>query len=719
MKMFFKNKVAFLVFSVLFYFTFLSYVIDSEVTLVKNQKKNHLSNETSPYLIQHSDNPVDWYPWGSKALNKAKKDDKPLIISIGYSSCHWCHVMEKECFENDEVAEIMNKYFISIKVDREERPDIDNIYMNASQIMTGSGGWPLNIVALPNGEPFFAGTYFPKDRWMSVLKKIAMYWESDRKKLENISESVSKGIRAYGKLEMDKKENGISRLFMDKMYRNIAKRFDWKNGGFSGSPKFPLPSTLEFIMTYYYRTKSKNAISFIETTLRKMAFGGIYDQVGGGFSRYSTDRYWKVPHFEKMLYDNAQLLTIYSNAFKLTGKSLFREVVYGIAEFIEHEMVFYDKKEGYTAFYSSLDADSEGKEGKFYTWSSDELKEPMGEDHELIKKYFNISENGNWENGKNILYRTESDKIFSKNNKISIEELKKKVNKFKQNLISLRKKRISPSLDNKIVTSWNALMIRGYIDAYKAFGEKKFLVKAIEGIKFIKSKMISEDHRISRIYNVKSKNSSINGFLDDYSFTADALISLYSVTFNEDLLEDASGLIKYCLKHFYDKNSGMFNFTSDLDSELIMKNIELTDNVIPSSNSVLAINILYLGEIFYNDEYVKLSHKMMDNISGNVSSNPMFFSKWGVLADMISGNISEAVFTGKKASKNAQVLWKKFIPGLVLAGSLTNSNLAILKDRIIAGSSMIYICKNRSCRLPVTDAEKALKILEEINTEKN
>ncbi|MFW5701158.1 MAG: thioredoxin domain-containing protein [Cyclobacteriaceae bacterium] len=432
-------------------------------TNIGQEKANHLINENSPYLLMHAKNPVDWYPWGQEGLDKAKKENKLLIISIGYSACHWCHVMEKESFSDDEVAKVMNEQFISIKVDREEHPDVDQVYMDAALLVNGTGGWPLNAIALPDGRPVFAGTYYPKNQWMYVLQELTNLFKNNPAKLEEQAIALTQGIQLHEKFAIKENDENVSREELDNIVHNILKNVDFQFGGHDVAPKFPIPVAYEFLLEYAYYTKNEKALEAVEITLKNMAWGGIYDQIGGGFARYSVDKYWIVPHFEKMLYDNAQLLSLYANAFLVSGKELYRQIVHQTAEFIKRELT--DPRGG---FYSSIDADSEGEEGKYYSWTKKEFTDILEEDAELVADYYNISGKGNWEAGKNTLYKDEDDEKFAKKWNMPLSSLKKIISTANEKLFKVREKRVKPARDTKIITAWNGLMISAFIKTYQA-----------------------------------------------------------------------------------------------------------------------------------------------------------------------------------------------------------------------------------------------------------
>ena len=573
----------------------------------EHKHTNHLINESSPYLLQHAHNPVDWYPWGEEALEKAKEENKLIIVSIGYSACHWCHVMEHESFEDEEVAEFMNEHFVSIKVDREERPDIDQVYMNAVQLINGRGGWPLNCVALPDGRVIYGDSYFPKESWLDVLGQVVTFVKEKPDEAERIATQITNGIKSSSNIVANTDIVEYSKEDLDESFKNWKNSIDFIEGGSKGAPKFPLPVQYQYLLQYNYISSNVESLKAVNITLSKMADGGIYDQVGGGFARYSVDKFWKVPHFEKMLYDNAQLVSLYSVAYQQSKISKYRHVVVETLEFIGREMTSPDG-----GFYSALDADSEGEEGKFYVWTKKEIDQLLGARSEIFCDYYNVSDYGNWEQGNNILLIKELPNAIANKFNISEDKLSEIIKDSKQILLQAREGRVRPGLDDKILTSWNALMLKGYIDAYRVFNDDKYLEQALQSANFINDKMKQTDNRLLR--NYKGGKSSINAFLDDYAFTIDAFIALYQVTFDERWLNDANYLLKYTLKHFFDKKSGMFYYTSDLDPDLIARKIEINDNVIPASNSQMAKNLYVLGHYFYDYEYIIKAKVMLNNV---------------------------------------------------------------------------------------------------------
>ncbi len=668
----------------------------------KEQKyTNELINESSPYLLQHAHNPVNWYPWGNEALNKAKEQNKLILISIGYAACHWCHVMEHESFENEEVANIMNDNFICIKVDREERPDIDQIYMNAVQLISGRGGWPLNCFALPDGRPIYGGTYFPAQNWMDLMNRVVDLYEDNLKELQKQAQELTEGVRATELVELNPEKPDFLSLDLDRTFTNFEKYIDKENGGSQGAPKFPMPVGYEFLLHYCYFMQQEEALDAVELTLIKMAYGGIYDQVGGGFARYSTDAIWKVPHFEKMLYDNGQLVSLYSSAYQLTKNPIYKKVVEETLGFIKRELT---SKEG--GFYSSLDADSEGEEGKFYVWKEEEIKALMGQDANLIMDYYNVGADGFWEHGVNILLKNESDERFAKRNKLSLEELEEKVNTAKELLLKEREKRIRPGLDDKILTSWNGLMLVGYVKAYNVFGDKSYLKAALKNADFICSKLMDGDYRLSR--NYKNSKVSINGFLDDYAFTIQGFISLYQATFDSEWLKKAEGLLKYANKHFYDEKSGMYYYTSDEDPALIARKMEVSDNVIPSSNSEMAKNLFLIGRYTFNEKYIEMSKTMANNVKESAINGASYYGNWAVLMSWLSGETYDVSIVGKDCEKLRKQINEHYLPNVFLSGGMEEGDNSLLQGKLVAGKTIIYVCQDKACQLPVSRVDEML-----------
>ena len=671
--------------------------------MAENKRQgNHLMGQSSPYLLQHAYNPVEWYPWGEEALEKAKKENKMLIISIGYAACHWCHVMEHESFEDDSVAAIMNEHFINIKVDREERPDIDDVYMTACHLASGgSCGWPLNAFALPDGRPVWAGTYFPKDRWVKILEQFNDLFTNDLARLERSAEGITQGIAAYGGVEVNTTDEQITDGMVSDVTQAFLENIDLVDGGTQGAPKFPMPNNYEYLLHAYALTENQQVLDAVEVTLDKMAAGGIYDHLGGGFARYSVDPYWKVPHFEKMLYDNGQLLSLYSDAYRLTAKERYLDVAVETADFMIREM-----KDPSGGYYSSYDADSEGEEGTFYIWSNSELDEILGSDAQIFKDFFSCSDSGNWE-GKNILYHTEEASTFADANNIQLDELKNTLETSKDKLFNVRALREKPGLDDKVLTSWNGLAMSGLISVYKATLDQKYLDAAIETAEFISNKMIDGDHRISR--NYKNGVVSINGFLDDYANAIQAYIQLYEQTFNVKWLDTAKKLMFYAVDHFSNDDNNMFYYTSDIDPPLVARKTDYTDNVIPGSNSVMAHNLLKLGSLYGNNTWVKRSEMMLNNLLPVIvaARQPGFYSNWCRLMLLVKEAPFEVAIMGAGASQLKLDMDQSFIPHAYYMGG-TSEHLPLLENKL-QDEDMIYVCKNKVCKFPVKTAEAAIE----------
>ena len=658
---------------------------------------NKLINESSPYLLQHAHNPVEWYPWGDEAFEKAEKENKLVLISIGYSACHWCHVMEHESFEDSLTAEMMNKNFINIKVDREERPDVDQVYMNAVQLMTGSGGWPLNCFALPDGRPVYGGTYFPKDKWQQTLTSLQGLKENDPIKLEEYAKNLTAGIQQSELITRNEDPLETKVEFLAQKVNEWSKYWDRKKGGPNRAPKFPLPNNYQFLLEYAFLSGDQESMDFVSTTLDQMARGGIYDQIGGGFARYSTDELWKAPHFEKMLYDNAQLVSLYSQAFTATQNPRYKKIVQETLAFIKRELT---NKNG--GFYSALDADSEGEEGKFYVWKKEELKEALTpEEFELAKEFYNVNNKGLWEHGNYILLMGEnSDHMLTEDSTLG-----NKLELIKSKLLARRETRIRPGLDDKILTSWNMLMIEAYLDAYIALEDEQYLKVAEQQMKFIFTNLITEDEGLFHLH--KDGKSSINGYLEDYAFTISALLKMYQSTFDESYISQAESLMNYTVKHFLDEESGMFWFKSNKDEQLIAKKQENSDNVIPASNSVMAHNLFILSKLTYNQEFEKTGKQMLSNILPHIEYGQSY-SNWLRLYLYETYPFYEIAATGKNFRALTIELRKTYIPNKLILGAEKKSDLPLLENKFFEEET-IFVCQNKTCQLPVNLVTDALK----------
>ena len=670
----------------------------------KSLHTNQLIHETSPYLLQHAHNPVNWYPWGETALKKAREEEKLIIISIGYSACHWCHVMERESFENDAVAEFMNNHFVSIKVDREERPDIDQVYMNAVQLLSGRGGWPLNCLALPDGRPIYGGTYFPKEQWMDMLKQVHTYVKENPEGTEEMANRLTHGIRSQEAIYTAESADPYNLEDLEEIFENWKHQVDFEMGGSRGAPKFPLPSGHRYLLFHHYLTGDKEALRAVKVTLDKMAHGGIFDQIGGGFARYSVDATWKVPHFEKMLYDNAQLVSLYSEAYRSTGLDVYRKVAEETVTFVIREL---RSPEG--AFWSALDADSEGEEGKYYVWTSQELKDLLGDDAAPIMDYFGATGAGNWEKGVNILLRNDEPGKIAARHGISLEELELKVSNARVKLLAEREKRVRPGLDDKILASWNAMMISGLVEAYKSSGKKYHLDSAVKTAGFILEKMQTSEGGLFRSY--KEGKATIHAFLDDYAFFIASLISLYQVTFDEKWLISAKQFTEYVISHFHDKNTGMLFYTSDQDPELIARKMEVTDNVIPAASSEMAKNLFLLGHYFEKQTFVEMAKKMLDNVREHARDGAMYYSNWDVLMAWFAKEPYEVAITGPDAGGIREKFHRQYLPDVILMGGQKESTLPLLKSKFVQGKTMIYVCEQKTCRKPTEDFDEAMNMI--------
>ena len=678
----------------------------------KHRFTNSLISESSPYLLQHAHNPVNWLVWDEKAFVKAKTENKLILVSIGYSACHWCHVMEHESFEDEAIAKMMNDLFVCVKVDREERPDVDQVYMSAVQLMTGRGGWPLNCFILPDGRPLYGGTYFPKQQWTEVLTNLAMLWKSDAEKCFQYANELTLGIKQEDKIIIDPTKADFTIETLDQSVEKWKLRFDNTEGGPNRAPKFPLPNNYQFLLRYSFFKNDAIILNHVLLTLDKMANGGIYDQIGGGFARYSTDVLWKVPHFEKMLYDNSALISLYSEAFQLTKKQLYKDVVFESLGFIARELTAVNG-----AFYAALDADSEGVEGKYYVWTEEELKIILGEDFNWFADYYNVNSFGYWEDSNFILLRRDDEKLVADRNGMSVEYLRERNLEVKTVLLAQREKRIRPGTDDKIITSWNAMMLKAYSDAYDVFGEQDFLLAALKCARFIRAVQLRSDgglfHTWSARFSLDPINgkSSINGFLDDYAFTIDALITLYQSTFDEEWLLLSKNLTEYVFKHFSDEHSPMFFYTSDDDPKLITRKIELSDNVIPASNAVMAKNLFYLGHLTGNLAWIEFSASMLRAMKKEILGYGAGYSNWMMLQLHFVFPFRELAIVGKSVDKTKELLRKHYLPNQIFAGSLGVSDLPLLQHRYVEGLTLIYICENQSCQMPMENVADVIKQL--------
>lgn len=664
---------------------------------------NDLHLETSPYLLQHAENPVHWKAWNENVLATAAEKNTLIIISIGYSACHWCHVMEHESFENDEVASVMNKNFINIKVDREERPDVDAVYMKAVQIMTNRGGWPLNVVALPDGRPVWGGTYFRKEEWISTLNQLKDLYVKHPKKMIDYAEKLHLGIESLNAIEIKNSKSDFDLSLIENLVSKWSKSFDLEFGGMARAPKFMMPNNYQFLLRFAYQNKDEKLLDFVNLTLTKMAYGGLFDTVDGGFSRYAVDWKWHVPHFEKMLYDNGQMVSLYAEAYKLTKNPLYKKVIEKTLNFVNRSL-----KNLENGFYSALDADSLNEkqhleEGAFYVWKKAELQDILQDDFELFSQVFNINEFGFWEHDNYVLIQNESLENISKQNHLSLEDLISQKENWEKLLFIAREKRSKPRLDDKTLTSWNAIMTKGFIDAYKALQNEEYLAIALKNAEFIIKNIWSGSGNL--FHNYKNGKATINGYLEDYCFVIEVFISIFEVTLDEKWLLNAKQLTDYCFEHFYNNQKQLFAFASDLDKALITQHFEVEDNVIPASNSVMANNLYRLNLYFDNGYYEQTLDKMIQNIIPNIDY-PSAFSNWlNVYLNYAQEN-KELVISGPNSMDFCNEIHRNYYPNIVVVGSKNASALPIFKNRFVEHETTFYLCQNKACELPTTEFEK-------------
>jgi uncharacterized protein YyaL (SSP411 family) len=673
--------------------------------LLSQVMENKLANEKSLYLKQHATNPVDWFPWSDDALETAQKFDKLLLISVGYSSCHWCHVMEEESFTDDEVANVMNGNFINIKVDREERPDLDEIYMKALVLMTGSGGWPMNIIALPDGTPIWGGTYVPKNQWIQVLNQVSGFYNTRKDDVLEYAKSVKEGVQKEGLVKAAPRDDVYNSELQIDLAKKAFKYADKVNGGIGSGQKFPLPSMLNFFMRYSNEYNSKEMKEFVFNSLIQISRGGINDRIDGGFHRYTVDNSWHIPHFEKMLYDNAQLLSVYSNGYKLFKEDRFLKELHNIYNFLDSKMTGDNG-----LIFSSISADtnySNGtkSEGDFYVWKADELKNILKKDFDWVSEYYNINQKGYWEKDNYVFYQTISDAEFASKLGISLAEFEKKLSKVNLSIRKEREKRVHPIIDNKIIFSWNALTIRGLVDSYKITKDQKFLTKAL----VINNSLVKHMINKNIIQHTNSNFSSVL-FLEDYSYYIDALIGLYEVTFDQKFLNFADQLTVFTNEKFKELN-GFYRFSTNQQTLFADSLIDLVDGVTPSANSVMNFNLFRLGHYYGNKEYLLQSKEMINNISDNLNDRVTDHLLWLNNSHNYSQKFYELAISGKNATSKANELMEKYLPNALIAASNTKSDLYLLKDRYFDDETYIYVCVDNTCKFPVTTAPEAIKLM--------
>jgi len=693
------------------------------------QYTNRLARETSPYLLQHAHNPVDWYPWGEEALQRAREENKPILVSIGYAACHWCHVMERESFENEDTARFMNENFINIKVDREERPDLDHIYMDAVQAITGSGGWPLNVFLTPDGKPFYGGTYFPprpvhnRSSWKDVLSAIDTSFREKREQIEQQAQSLTRHVATSSSFGIPSGPSDAgaalpgSGIFnpdtLRQIYEQLMATADRRQGGFGGAPKFPQTFSIQFLLHYYHFTGEEPALQQACLSLDKMIQGGIYDQIGGGFSRYSTDNEWLAPHFEKMLYDNALLVIVLSEAFQLTKKDLYREAIQQTMDFIHREL-----SDGQGAYYSALDADSEGEEGKYYVWDKSEIDTVLGEDAALFCSWHGVTEGGNWE-GKNILTRpflasgSSISPVHSEEMVLSPADAKR-LTDARRKLLKHRFRRIRPALDDKILLGWNALMTIACSKAYGALGIEEYKDRAVDNMDFCWAHLTGKGIYFF-YHSYKAGEAKFPAFLDDYAGVIAALLQLQEITGDASYLIKAKGVMEHVLENFTEDETGFFFFTHRDQKDLIVRKKEIYDGAIPSGNALMAFNLAYMSIIFNEPDWMARATRMAAALHRPVTSYPGSFGVWATLYQAITYIIPEIVITGKRPENTRKEFLQRIIPYRVFQSAKEeNTQFPLLFNRPIEDFPLIFLCKNYSCQLPVNEVDALIRLLENV-----
>ncbi|MDP5171390.1 MAG: thioredoxin domain-containing protein [Bacteroidia bacterium] len=666
---------------------------------------NRLAESNSPYLRQHATNPVDWYPWGEEAFEKAKQEDKLVIISVGYSACHWCHVMEKESFTDSAVAAFMNEHFVSIKVDREQRPDIDQVYLNAAMLTTGRGGWPLNAIALPDGSPIVAATYFAPEEWIDLLQKVLNLRTQSPEQLASMAARVAEGVAQMERSPFLPDAPKLDFATSQDAANSILPSIDPQWGGFQGAPKFPMPDVFRFLLAYGHAAGEKQATTAVTNTLTHMAKGGIYDHVGGGFARYAIDSIWHVPHFEKMLYDNAQLLALYAEAYRATGDEAYRSIVAETVGFLQRELT--DASGG---LYSSLDADSDGEEGAFYVWSEKEFLKTLGMKAKAFKDYYHVLPQGNWEEDRNVLMVIEDPAVIAQRHGYTEREFRYMIPVANRLLLEQRSKRERPRRDDKILTGWNALMMSGYVEAYRAFGDDSLLSAARGIADFLLGNMKRSDGGLYRSYF--EGKAEIPAFADDYGFLIEALVDLYQVTFEEKWLREAERLMQVVQENFRDEANPYFFFTEKNGETLIARPKDVEDNVTPSANASLARGLFLLGSYLYLPEYLQQSREMVEQLQPQIRSSGGSASHWARLSLWLATPPFEVAIVGPDWQAKARQWWQRYDPNVLLMGGAEEGDLPLLQNKRVEGATMIYVCQDKVCKLPVEDNEVAFGLLE-------
>ncbi len=677
---------------------------------MNNKHTNQLINETSPYLLQHAHNPVNWYPWGELALQKAKEEGKPILVSIGYAACHWCHVMERESFEDEATASMMNELFINIKIDREERPDLDHIYMDAVQAITGSGGWPLNVFLTPDTKPFYGGTYFPPVRahnrasWQEILQGVHKGFMERKDEIEAQAEKLTNHLLTANSFGLAQPgESFFSAAYLQTIAENILANADTIWGGFGKAPKFPQTFSIQFLLRHHHFTKDAKSLDQALLSLDKMMQGGIYDQFGGGFARYSTDNEWLAPHFEKMLYDNALLINVYAEAFQLKANPLYANIIKQTISFIEREMLLSEN-----GFFSALDADSEGVEGKFYTWSRKEVADILGAEAELFCNYYDITEKGNWEHVNIPRINLPLDE-FVQVHGLDLTYTEKVLENGTQKLMEARAERIRPQLDDKVLLGWNALMNTAYSKAYAALGDETYKEKAISNMQFLEEKMTSTEGNWWHTY--KNGQAKIPAFLDDYAYLIQAYIHLQEITGEGLYLIKAKELTEWVIRYFEETDTGFFFYTHQEQKDVIIRKKEVYDGAVPSGNAIMAHNLLYLSIVFDKPEWKQRSHKLVTSLGIAITKYPGSFGVWAMALQAITMGIPEIAVIGQQAKAFLYPVLRSFIPYKILQSQETNSDIFPLlagKSALEGCSAIFYLCKDYSCKKPFLTVNELL-----------
>ncbi len=668
---------------------------------------NKLVSETSPYLLQHADNPVDWYPWGEEAFALAREQDKPILLSVGYAACHWCHVMAHESFEDEATAVVMNRHFVNVKVDREERPDVDSIYMNAIQALNGQGGWPMTVFLTPEGKPFYGGTYYPPvprysmPSFTQVLNSVANAWQTRRDEIENSADGIAEHLRETTLI--GQQLSPANEALLDQALQGILGKFDAQDGGFSQAPKFPPSMTIEFLLRMAVQRDDRMALHMAEHTLTKMANGGMYDQLGGGFTRYSTDVKWLVPHFEKMLYDNALLARAYLHAYQITKNDFYRRIVEETLDFVAREM-----RHNGGGFYSSYDADSEGVEGKFYVWQADDIRQVLGEDADLFADRYDVTDGGNWE-GQNILHIVEELAVLADRYNMDVNEAAVRLENAKKRLYEVRVERTWPGLDDKVLTAWNGLMLASFAEAATVLDRPDYVQIAVENAQFLYRNMRSENGRLLRTWK-EGSIAKFNGYLEDYAYLADGLLALYQATFTPRWLVWAQELTNQMLAHFRDEDNGGFYDTSDDHESLLFRPKDVQDNATPSANS-MAVHVLQKLSLYTGDgQYWDLAQDSLSRMVNFMARYQTGFAHWLCAAAFALGDPREVAIIGELDNPDTAGLISavrdSFRPNLVIAAGEESESIPLLRGRSkVDGKPTAYVCKQFVCKTPVNDTQ--------------